>query len=306
MPKDLQSLDNEALPILRLGLMEVVESLRQLRGNEVIVFCVDSLRPKALNDADIIVLYECLRQLGPVDVIDLVLNVDGGSINAARRFAHLLREFTSTVNILIPSKARSAGTLLCLSANQLILGPLAELSPIDPFIASSGERPSGSMPAISSEEIRGFLHLADKWFKLSTHRDRREALNILARHIFPTTLASFYRASILTRQIGNELLIWQLPKISNKKRQKIINKLIEGYSSHEFALTRDEVINIGLNARCASFDEEAALWKILKSSNLLIQELTLTVDQDRRQQTKAILLSQHTMHYFIGGWQLWE
>src|SRR5438105_4971181 len=94
-----------------------IAEMQSLRGTPVIVYA------SMINDDSVRVLYECLRRWGQQEHLDFVLSTSGGPVTAARQLALLLRNYTRHLTILVPYHARSAGTLLCLCANELVLGP---------------------------------------------------------------------------------------------------------------------------------------------------------------------------------------
>jgi hypothetical protein len=230
--------------------------MQALRGNPIIVYA------GMIQDDAVPILYECLRILKPVDVLDVVLSTGGGVVNTARRIALLLHDYTQHLNILIPYRARSAGTLLSLSANQLILGPLAELSPIDGQIGAIGDIPVESPTFISAEDIRAFRRMAEEWFGIQREEDRLQVFALLSQRIFPTTLSSFYRADQLIRRMAEELLCYQLPNIAANERLQIVKQLVSGYSSHDYGITRVEARQLGLRVDFASPEEEVLMWRI--------------------------------------------
>jgi hypothetical protein len=68
------------------------------------------------------------------DELDVFIVSNGGSAEAAERIAKLLRERFRSVRFIIPANAYSAATLLCFSGDEIIMGSLATLGPIDPQI----------------------------------------------------------------------------------------------------------------------------------------------------------------------------
>src|SRR5262249_34135480 len=143
-----------------------LSELQALRRRPVIVYALAHHPLKPLDDGDAPILYDCLSRLPKTDEVDVVLHASGGLVSAARRIALLLRESAGRLNVLVPYRARSAATLLCLAADELVLGPLAELSPLDPNIRSSGDGPPGSAPLVSAEDVRAFPKMAAAWFGL--------------------------------------------------------------------------------------------------------------------------------------------
>lgn len=245
-----------------------LRALEAVRGNRALLYCCGGDQagmPKVIDEEDVTPLYECLRQLGPSDQLDLVLYTSGGYANAARRIALLLHEYTQRLNILVPYKARSAGTLLCLSAHQLVLGPLAELGPLDPHITMSGDGPAGAPPSISSEDIRAFRSMAEDWFGLDSEAHRMQVFALLSQRVFPTTLSSFYRSDQQVHAFGEELLRYQLADADDATRRALVERLVSGFHAHDHIITRGEAQRLGLRVVAASAEEEVALWELWQS-----------------------------------------
>jgi hypothetical protein len=237
--------------------------LEALRGSSVVVYCINDRAPKYLNAVDLTAFSCCLQPLPRTERLDFVLHTEGGVISAARGLALQLRESASRLGILVPHKARSAGTLLCLAADELILGPVAEFSPIDPLIRS-GEKGSKTLPQkISSEDVRAFRAMAETWFDLRSEESRMQVFNLLAQRFLPTTLGAFFRSDQYVRKVGQELLEYQLPQATASERAGIIDHLITGYANHQDPINRREILKLGLRARAASELEASLLRQIL-------------------------------------------
>lgn len=240
---------------------DAIRELEQLRRSRVIVYVGEDRAPfpKGLEDEDVAALYSCLRRLGPTDRLAFVLHTYGGRVNVSRRIYHLLRTYAPQIDVLVPYKARSAGTLLCLGAHELVLTPLAELGPIDPYIHAAGETAGGMPPVISAEDVRAFRQMAESWFGLQRPEDRLHVFKLLAERIFPTTLSSFFRADQQVRQIATELLGYQLPDSPPEMRARIVEQLVSGYHAHDYTITRAEVVALGLHVSPATAAEETLL-----------------------------------------------
>lgn len=241
-------------------LLPQLNELQDLHGMPVIFYSA------TISSDSVSALYECLRRIGPTQHLDLVLSTSGGSVAVARRLALLLREFTQHLTILVPYQARSAGTLLCLSANELVLGPMAELGPIEAHISSARPPPPGAPAMISAEDIRAFRQMAEDWFGVERAKDRLQVLALVAQCVFPTSLSAFYRSDRLTRQTAHELLRYQLPNVDESVRQRIVDQFVGGYDAHSHVITRGEAQSLGLKVRFTSAQEEALLWYLLKVS----------------------------------------
>ncbi|HEV2888000.1 MAG TPA: hypothetical protein VGX49_13885, partial [Jatrophihabitans sp.] len=227
------------------------------RGRRAILF------HSLITDDTVPILYDCLRRSGHTDRTDLVLSTVGGAIPSTRQVAMLVREFTDELSILVPYRARSAGTLLCLSADELVLGPLAELGPIDSLMGSDGAPATDTPGTISAEDIRAFRAMAEDWFGIERPEDRLQVLALLAARIFPTSLSSFYRFDKLIREVAAELLSFQLPgEHRQAERNAVVDRLVSGYHSHDAVISRRDARTLGLRAVDASPAEEELLWSL--------------------------------------------
>ena len=211
--------------------------------------------------------YEHLRSTGRVPRLDLVLATTGGPATAARRLALLLHEYTDHLTILVPYRARSSGTLLCLAAHELVLGPLAELGPLDPQIAAAGPPPPGQPAVLSAEDLRAFRAMARDWFGVDRPEDRLQVLALVAQRVFPGTLGAFYRAERLVRSIAAELLALQLPDAEPAARDAIVEELVTGRHAHDDVITRGQARALGLRVSYPDAEQEDLLWGALEGSN---------------------------------------
>ncbi len=219
-------------------------------------------------------VYTLLRQLGPQHALDVVFQSPGGDPILARQLAILLRTYTQQISILVLHEVRSAGTLFCLAADELLMSPLSALGPIDPQVpgslsakgeqaGASGWEENRSVPrSIATEEVRLFREMAQRWFGVGESvEERLSLLHTFSQRIFPTTLTAFYRADQEMRQAADELLRFHQSDAS--LRQQISDQLIGGYFSHAHAIHEEEARALGLPVRHTTREEEDCLWQLL-------------------------------------------
>lgn len=205
-------------------------------------------------------LYRWLQRQGKCEQLDLVLSTTGGEVVAARKLALLLREFTEHLTVLVPYRAWSAGTLLCLGADEIIMGPVAELSPVDAQMGASGDLP-GAPSMIAAADLRLFPAMAEAWFGTG-HGDGLQLLAVVAQHVFPSSLTAFYRFERLVKEVATELLRYQLPAADLAVRETIAERLSQGFHSHDYALLRADAEGLGLRVAAATPEEAALLWDV--------------------------------------------
>jgi Serine dehydrogenase proteinase len=110
--------------------------------------------------------------IGDTDRLSLILYTQGGNTAAAWRLANLLRMYCKDLEIIVPMKAHSAGTLISLGANRIIMTKQATLGPIHPSINTMlnpqipGAAPQAKAP-VSVEAVMGYLEAARDNLKIT-------------------------------------------------------------------------------------------------------------------------------------------
>lgn len=128
---------------------------------------------------------EVLRAIELTDTgvpIDLVVHTPGGLALSAEQIAHALLRHPARVTVIIPHYAMSGGTLIALSADEIMLSPSAVLGPLDPQV---GRHPAASiMRVLERKEVNQIedetLILADMASK-ATDQMREAVTRLLTR-----------------------------------------------------------------------------------------------------------------------------
>jgi len=231
--------------------------IEKRRGSRVLVFAATSLEIELLPP-----LYDVLRELGHTERLDVLFYCRGGAVVAARRIALLLHQFTDRLSFLVPDRCESSGTIAALAAQEIVAGPAAVFSPVDPLLQAppslAGDRP----PVISAQDVRLFGEMSREWFGLAEAEARQRALSVLCESIFPTTLTSFYRSTLEVEGVCLELLSLHMPRRS-KQKAKIVEALLFGHHSHRYPLTREDMGALGLPLRGDGGTEDLA-WEIAR------------------------------------------
>lgn len=79
---------------------------------------------------------DLLHNVSQNEDLDLLLHTGGGDIDAAEKLISMVRTKVGTghLRVIVPDYAKSAGTLMALSADQIVMSDTSELGPIDPQI----------------------------------------------------------------------------------------------------------------------------------------------------------------------------
>lgn len=208
-----------------------------------------------------------------------ILHIDtyGGHADAAYKIAKAFKRNYENLTVMVYSNCKSAGTLLCLGADILVMSDLAELGPLDVQIPKEGEfsgRRSGlditdTLGALQGESIRLMRqHFIDLRLGFNQQISTRDALDNAAKivcgllapvysQINPLSLGESARSNSIAFHYGQRLSKGNL-------HPGALNKLISGYPSHSFVIDREEASELFLSARAPLPAEELFMLLVLQ------------------------------------------
>ena len=229
----------------------IYEQIEQDRSTKVLAYITGDRRGLETQiSADCIDLFvDLLDQIGPTKKLSLILHTNGGETLAAWRLVNLLRIFCDELEILIPMKALSAGTLICIGADKLVMTKQAALGPIDPSVNNplNPQINMGNQLArvpVSVEAVLGYLGAAKDELKITSEQHLTNVLLGLASQVHPLVLGEIFRSRAQIRFLAGKLLPRQ---VSDKDKVKnIIDFLCADSGSHDYTINRREANELGL------------------------------------------------------------
>lgn len=75
---------------------------------------------------------ETIHDADPGKDLHIILQTPGGSGETAARLAYQAQRACKELTIIVPDRAKSAGTLFALGAHRILMGRTSELGPVDP------------------------------------------------------------------------------------------------------------------------------------------------------------------------------
>lgn len=192
-----------------------------------------------------------LDSIGHAEKVSLYMYTRGGNPIAAWSIVNLIRQFCENFEVILPSKCHSAGTLLALGADAIMMTKQATLGPIDPSVNGPlnpqipGAPPTVKAP-VSVEAIKGFIEFSKDEMGISLSDNLINVLINLANKVHPLVLGEVYRTRAQIRMLGRKLLANQVTE--EEKIEKILSFLCSDSGSHDYTIFRREAKdNLGLN-----------------------------------------------------------
>ena len=72
--------------------------------------------------------------------LDLILETPGGAGEVAEDIVRMIRKKYDDVAVIVPGWAKSAGTIIAMAADEILMGPTSALGPIDARLSWQGKR----------------------------------------------------------------------------------------------------------------------------------------------------------------------
>jgi len=151
---------------------------------------------------------------------DFLIQTPGGNVDATEKIIAILRHRLDDFRVIVPSWAKSAGTVISLSATKILFGVNSELGPIDPQWRTQ----QGQFPCELIAKDAAFPQHVRDFAQMQVTRMRNLATAILKRGMMSTKSDA---------EIGDIL-----KKISSS----------DGYNSHGAVIDYSEAMQLGLAA----------------------------------------------------------
>jgi len=115
------------------------ERLRELEANfnsDVIFYYAPIANGLVKPFRDII---ENLKSDGVANnTLSIILNTPGGSVEVVEQLVNIIRHHYEVLNFIVPDSAYSAGTIFCMSGDNIYMDYGSSLGPIDPQVEVQG------------------------------------------------------------------------------------------------------------------------------------------------------------------------
>ncbi len=247
---------------------ELLKSIEAARVSKAILYVTgdrNGLETKIGQDV-IDLFVDHLDDIGPVRRISLILYTSGGNTSAAWNIVNLIRMYCDEFEVIAPGKCMSAGTLISLGADTIVMTKQATLGPIDPTIQHplGPSIPGASADAragVSVEAVNGYLDA----IRACQGEDGLEgrALLDLAGQVHPLVLGQIFRSRQQIRDLAERLL--QRQEIDASKVKEIVEFLCSESGSHDYTINRREALALGLSVEKCSTDLYTVLRQLTRS-----------------------------------------
>ena len=241
---------------------QLLKRLGELRQSKIIVYF--SYIP--LDDSILVPLYKELTCIGKTKKIDLFLHSYGGAVDTPYKVVTIIREFCEEFSVIVPFSAKSAASMIVLGADEVVMGPISELGPIDPLV----KHPTYKDFWVPVQALRCCFEYIEEMFYNSSNPDVTEIIiNSVLNKLDPWLIGDYEKALKASKQYAEFLLSKYMLKDNKEKIAQVTHILTNGYFSHGYPIGRKEAKEMGLKVVEASGE----LWDVIWELYLLYQSM---------------------------------
>jgi hypothetical protein len=230
---------------------KILQNISRTRGRPLFALISDYINSEAFEE-----IYSWKRALRDAPNFDVLIYSPGGQLTACYLVARLLSRVTNEWEALIPEKAWSGATLICLGSSNLVMAECGQLGPLDPQVASkkrekffATERQSPLEAFEAVKYLREFVvSTVDALMEQLTNRGvaPQKALETagklateLARPVLekiePYDLGAFALDSKLAVTYCKDVARPSEPR-KKTQRRALYRSLVEDYPAHEYSI----------------------------------------------------------------------
>lgn len=229
------------------------------------------------------------------DELDFVINSLGGDINSAYQIAELLRLHTKRLNACVPLFAKSAATLLCISADLIVIDEVGQLGPLDSQIEEEAHGKKTYVSALNPFKTLGEL----RQYSLKTVEDAVElflartqgnmSIDDCLKHsveyckattaplltqVSTEKLGEYARVLSVGKEYASQLL-GRCRDWDEQKAREVAERLVFSYPSHEYVVDYHQLREMGFMVELFEGSAQQAIRlledDLLSESSVLIQ-----------------------------------
>lgn len=238
----------QAMNAARYKRQDMIRAIKQATRRNLI--CYVAGQSQVISRDDVLFFVDLLHNVDRGAPLDLLLHTPGGDMDAAEKLITMVRNVvgTATLRIIVPDFAKSAGTLMALGADSIVMSDSSELGPIDPQIMLPDENGYRI-----SYPIQSYLDAFAEHSASLARDPGNEAARMMLGKFEPARLKVFEAARRRAREFAEAQLkfgMFRTPKPGKTGNYtEIASKLLDTdkWLSHGQMIGHEWAVSIGLN-----------------------------------------------------------
>jgi hypothetical protein len=249
----------------------LVAKIQDRSERQLICFLTGELAGIERDDA--LGFVDLLYNLEKEKAIDLLLHTHGGDIDAAEKLIVMVQKVAgpAELRVLVPDCAKSAGTLMALGADRVVMSDSSELGPIDPQIHLRDARGN-----LIPHSIQSYLDAYKQHAEALAANPQDQAARIMLGKFDPATLKMFEGVHRRARTLAEHLLVTGMFRNCPGNPTKVAGELMDTrrWGSHGQPIGAEDASVIGLHVERLAPDSQEwrEIWRLYCLQRLAIAD----------------------------------
>ena len=264
-------------PAIHQGLIEKFED--RFKTNLVCYTALFGHPAGIITNQDGEILENILRSINlsdKEDNLDLLFHTPGGSPEAAANIIRVCRSYSKRFRVIIPNAAMSAGTLIAMGSDEIIMSDTSKLGPIDPQMVFVQSKDVAIMRPAQSF-IDAYIDLINNARALIAQgQPAAPFLHLLDRQD-PSWIIECVRARNATKNLAEEMLKANMLKNKSEKEiEEVVQKFFDvgDKNTHGRTIGLDEADGFGLKIKRE--DKYGGFWNMIWEIYVRMENYTRT------------------------------
>ena len=238
---------------------DIITNIQQGTGPRLVCYVAGSRLECMINQNDTVPFVDLLYNIKEGENIDLLLHTIGGSVDAAEKLIRLVRSKVGNgqLRVIVPEFAKSAGTLMVLGADCVVMSDTSELGPIDPQMQFSDSRGN-----IRWHSVQNYLDAYREHYDKITEHPENVAAHIMLGKIDPDTVKLCRAVMARARQSAESILRQGMFRNGGNYTQTVDELLdTERWLSHSQMISWDDAKDPSIGLRVEYLKQDSLLWQ---------------------------------------------
>jgi ClpP class serine protease len=269
----------QAMHAERYKRQSLIKCIEQERGRQLICY-VTGIAAQITRD-DTLGFADLLHNVPRDSDLALLLHTSGGDIDAAEKLISMVRTVVGVGNlrVIVPDFAKSAGTLMALGADRIVMSDTSELGPIDPQVTLNDGHGNWIQHSVQS-----YLDAYETHYASLQKNPTDVAAKIMLGKLDPATVKMFEAVRNRARTFAEDQLKYNMFKSVTGNYTKIADELIntKRWLSHGQMISYQDAKDIGLSVDYVhpGSDEWQSYWQLYCLQRLAVKDRQKLFESD--------------------------
>lgn len=226
------------------------------------------------------IIEDLANDINKKDCLTIILTTNGGSAMAVERYVNIIRKHYKKVVFIVPDYAYSAGTIFCMSGDEIYMDYFSVLGPIDPQVRNKEGK---YVPAL------GYLDKVNSMLEKARNNTLTSAEFMILKEIDLAELRAFEQARELTISLLKKWLVkykfkdWNIHEtsrtpVSEEDKKKRAEEIAAKLGNNNIWKSHARPINIedleAMKLKIEDYSNNAPLRNVIRTYYNLVRDFT--------------------------------